>query len=618
MHADLSDVLLTLSLFALAAILLSPTTSTAALRPHPRLFFTAEDQARIENLAKTDETLRRLIDANHELAEKLLKNPPVQYRIPDGKRLLSESRTCIRTVATTAMAYRLSGDKRFAERAIEDMLAAAAFKDWNPRHFLDTAEMATALAIGYDWLQDVLTDKQKKTIRDAITRHGLKAGMACYEKGGWWTRGHNNWNQVCNGGMIIGALAIMEHDAAFCGQVVRHARRSIPNGLDVYPPDGAYPEGPSYWHYGTAYTVLTINALQTAQNDDLGISRGKALDRTGDFWIHMVGPTGRFFNFADSGEGWSPAPILFQLDKLYNQPIYSQWHRGKLRAWMDKRELKNRFAAMEIAWYRPPAGDAAKDLPLDSFFHGIQDVVTMRSAWDDPNAMFVGFKGGDNDANHGHLDIGSFVLDVDGIRWASDLGGDNYNMPGYFGGKRWTYYRLNNRSHNTLVIGDRIQNPRAESEITHFDSTPERVEAIADMTLAYKGQAVRALRGVAMLDRKAVLIQDEVTNRGEEIRWGMVTYADVEIQRNGVAIMKEKGKTLKATILKPEGFRITFEIVSTKPPTERERDNKGTRMLAFRTKGDPKGTTRIAILLHPAGAQVERPRVQPLEDWAKE
>ena len=44
------------------------------------------------------------------------------------------------------------------------------------------------------------------------------------------------------------------------------------------------------------------------------------------------------------------------------------------------------------------------------------------------------------------------LLDAQGVRWALDLGSDNYNMPGYFGSKRWTYYRMTNRSHNTLEM----------------------------------------------------------------------------------------------------------------------------------------------------------------------
>ena len=106
-----------------------------------------------------------------------------------------------------ALAFRLSGEQKFAQGAIREMLVAASFRDWNPRHFLDTAEMTTALAIGYDWLYDDIPPADRQTIRQAMVEMGLEEGMKVYRSKGWWSVGDNNWNQVCNGGMILGALA---------------------------------------------------------------------------------------------------------------------------------------------------------------------------------------------------------------------------------------------------------------------------------------------------------------------------------------------------------------------------------------------------------------------------
>ena len=92
------------------------------------------------------------------------------------------------------------------------MLTAAAFPDWNPAHFLDTAEMTNALAVGYDWLFDFLSVEDRATIRKAIVDKGLKPGMAVYANKGWWTTATHNWSQVCNGGMTAGALAIADEE----------------------------------------------------------------------------------------------------------------------------------------------------------------------------------------------------------------------------------------------------------------------------------------------------------------------------------------------------------------------------------------------------------------------
>jgi hypothetical protein len=93
-------------------------------------------------------------------AEKILTNRTCRYEIPDGKRLLAESRLAIRNVMFTAWAWRCGGGEKFRTRAIAELDAACALKDWNPPHFLDTAEMATAVATGYDWLYPTLDASQ--------------------------------------------------------------------------------------------------------------------------------------------------------------------------------------------------------------------------------------------------------------------------------------------------------------------------------------------------------------------------------------------------------------------------------------------------------------------------
>jgi len=49
-------------------------------------------------------------------------------------------------ILTLGMAYRLD-DKRSVGRAWAAPAAAAKFKDWIPRHFLDTAETTAAFPI---------------------------------------------------------------------------------------------------------------------------------------------------------------------------------------------------------------------------------------------------------------------------------------------------------------------------------------------------------------------------------------------------------------------------------------------------------------------------------------
>ena len=71
--------------------------------------------------------------------------------------------------------------------------------------------------------------------------------------------------------------------------------------------------------------------------------------------------------------------------------------------------------ALDLIWFSENGSrEDLQGFPLDAL-QGI-DVVFFRSGWIDPNAMFLGFKAGDNKANHSHLIWASFALDAEGER----------------------------------------------------------------------------------------------------------------------------------------------------------------------------------------------------------
>ncbi|MHC4916192.1 MAG: heparinase II/III domain-containing protein [Planctomycetota bacterium] len=595
-------------------------------KEHPRLLFTKEDEARVRQLSAKDPLLRALVAENRAAAEWLLTVPLVERKLR-GPRLLSQSRNCIRNVWTSAMAWRLHGDRRFLERAKKDMFAAAAFKDWNPSHFLDVAEMTAALAVGYDWLHADLTPGERARIRKAIVEKGLKPGMDAYRRH-WFPKRENNWNQVCNGGLTIGALAVAEDEPKLAADIVSRAVKTVPKAMASYKPDGAWYEGPAYWGYATSYNSLLIAVLDDALGRDFGLPRLQGFSKAGEFVIHGTSPSGLFYSYADC-RGMSragPQVAMFWLARKFERPDYAWYHRGMLERQLEKLKGRkrpfstDRFRTMEIAWF-DERGSAPRpgDVSLDRHFRGIADVVTFRGAWGDPDALWVGFKGGYGSQSHGHMDIGSFELDADGVRWAMDLGSDDYNLPGYWdkgkGGRRWKYYRLTNRSHNTLVIGGKLQDPSGKCKVRAFSSQPARASAVLEMTPAYRGQVSSALRGVAVLDRCRVLVVDEIRGPKGEVRWGMVTRAEVELDGAG-ALLKLEGKTLLAEILEPAGTK--FEIVSTDAGDRKQRSNEGTRMLAFKVKPKPGAALRLAVLLTPVGPKWKKlppPKLEPLAKW---
>ncbi len=572
---------------------------------HPRLIALDADIARVREMIAKEALAKDYHAKLRVRATQILKEPLLKYHVI-GPRLLHISRRAVERIYTLALIHRLDGDAEFADRAVQEMLNVCAFKDWHPSHFLDTAEMTHAVAIGYDWLYGRLTPEQRKTVAAAIVRHGLLAAKPFYDKRRWWVASRHNWNQVCNGGIAVGALAVADEKPELAAYIIEQSRKSIARAMRSYEPDGGWAEGPGYWHYATRYNVYYLAALQTALGSDLGLLKEfPGFARAGDFRVYFAGPMGQTFNYADAGSRTGRAHEMFWLARTLGRPLYA-WH---------ERTRPGQGDALDLLWFDPRGqGPKVDKTPLDRCFKGV-DVAFLRSAWEDRDAVFVGFKGGDNRANHSHLDLGTFVLDAIGRRWALDLGGDYYNLPAYFGRKRWTYYRLRTEGHNTLTIAGKNQDPRAKAPIIAFASTHARAFAVADLSKAY-AEAKSWRRGIALLDRREVLVQDEIELKTKaDVVWTMHTQAGIETD-GATATLTQGNDLLRATLLEPQG--ATFETASATPPKP-QAQNEGVTRLLVRLPSISR--TRIAVLLTPyrGDALPVAPRaIAPLEEWAEQ
>ena len=596
---------------------------------HPRLLFTNEQLSENLAAAKSDPLRAELHRYLIRLAEAQWQQKPIEH-VLIGPRLLDQSRQAISQVLTNAMAFRLTGDTRFASFAKSVMLRAAAFPDWNPSHFLDTAEMACALGLGYDWLFDQLSGEERKIIKTALLDKALRFAPDAYGSARrpaflHFVTAHHNWNQVCNGGLLLAALALADEEPDLARLVLAGVRKSLPLAMGPYAPDGAYPEGPVYWGYGTRYNVYLLAALESALGTDFGLGRSPGFDRTALYRIHMASATGQSFNYADGRSRLSADDALTWLGQRYQQPYAIAANRGWLEKLLRDRpdDETERFVALHAVWF-PEAQNVTERPPLDARFRGPSELAVFRSAWDDPRALWVGFKGGSNSVNHAHLDLGTFTLDADGVRWAVDLGRDDYNLPGYWeratvNARRWQYYRLNNHGHNTLTPGTQLQEPGAVAPLIRFSSTASHAFAIADLTTAYPGAATRLHRGLAMMDRKRVVVQDDVTGLAPDVplTWRMHTATDVTLDSPQRATLRQAGKTLRLEILAPASAR--FESHHAAPPTAVENQNKGISVIEVRVPAtDAPRDVRIAVLISPVGeawGAAAAPMIVPLETW---
>ncbi len=603
----------------------------AAPTAHPRLLATAADFATLREALTGDPLREALAKSIVRQAELLQHASPVERKL-QGRRLLGQSRRCVKRVLTLAMAYHLTGDTEHVERCRTEMLAASRFSDWNPSHFLDVAEMTLALAVGYDWLYDQLDEATRAEIRAAIVEKGVSLPFETRHNG--WVNAHNNWGQVCHGGLTAGALAVMEDEPDLAARTVHNALHHVTRSMESYSPNGSYPEGPGYWAYGTSYNVVLIAALEAVFNTDFGLTGAPGFSETGQYVSLVCGPSGLFFNYADGGAGRSVQPALFWFASRFDRPDWLLGEADRLRQELDKQKSRrsvsdgNRLLPLTLLWMDGRYEADQIRMPLHWSSAGETPITVFRSSWTDPAAVFVGLKAGSPSASHGQMDIGSFVLDADGVRWAVDLGAEGYHGIESRGmnlwsrsqdSDRWTIFRQQNFGHNTLVIDDQLQRASGKSQVIAFSDNPARPYSIVDMSSVYRGQASSVQRGVTMIDSRQVLIQDELEGLkpGSRVRWGMITPSIPEVVETHSVVLQEDDAHLTLTIQSPRAS--AWRVVDTASPrNEWDSPNRGTRMLAFEAIAPSSGRITLGVLATPGRPQkpVAGPQeLRPLHEW---
>ena len=581
---------------------LSVRQSGKELLQHPRLLFSKQEEQRIRDLFGTEPLLDSLYVGLMKEAERLLLVPPQEdprREIKNTKDILPISREQVYRMVNLALAYRLSGDRRFAEKAEKEVVHVCNFPDWDPIHYLDVAEMTTAVAIGYDWLYDVLAPSTRQLVVHSIKTKALNLVVEEYNTGNAdsWAKRETNWNVVCNTGMVLGALAIEEHYPELAKHIIGEAVRYIPNCLKHFAPDGVCYEGPAYWGYTNMYLSLLLKALNDNFGGDFGLSEMVGVDKSVLYYMHSTSPSGKIFNFANSGSTAPAAePIYFYFSRAFNQPEVATFYRDVLSKTVHEGNYF-RFYFLSIPWY-DTASSTADALPKLKVYEGINDIVVFNGNRNIPNSLYLIAKTGDPDMAHQQLDIGTFIVEMNGIRWTDDLGTDNYNLPGFWDykpdGQRWTYFRNSNFSHNTLSIDHKLQNSAGTGEIDRLDDRAAQPFVTMNMSTAYAGQSRFVYRTFRMLDDTRILVTDSVglQSPSQSVQWSVITSADVECKGN-IAVLRKDGKSFSLKIASPTN--ASFMTKAAKRGTEAEKPIEGYTVLSASVSGEPVQVIKVLL-----------------------
>ena len=577
---------------------------------HPRIIMTAARFAELKKHIDDGSTTATLLAKLKQEADDKIKehtDKPIHFIDKEYKMsLLEQSKEIQRRVAALALAYNIFGDEKYAKTAYAELENAAGFSDWNPYHFLDTAEMCTAFAYGYDWLYNWMNDSQRNKLRKAMIEKGLKQVMEDYElktvqgktRSYTWYKDQpgDNWKLVSTGGTNMVALAIGDESdakeiASKCltygfkeaYSFVRRAYKEL---------DGSYKEGLGYWDYATYYLGLNSSSLTSATGTDYGLADYTGVRKSIDFVRGMSTNKPTAFSFgddrADRDTSWA---VFTWLGAYYKSNAISSIRLKKIAS--------DSFNYLDVLWINPKdKTDVEYDGPTDFGGIGYSD-SSFRNNWKTSGTVAALHTGLNDYKYHGHFDLGSFYIESNGSRFFTDLGNEDYKLE-----DRRNAYRIRAEGHNTLVINpssEPDQPDKVECLITGYKSGKEAY-ALTDLTAAYQASGAKSVvRGLKMIkDKECVIVQDKISlTKAGEIYWFAHTQGQISIASGGKsAVITVGSNKLWVGLLSGDGKfeSMKAEPLPSTPKVSGQADNGDYRKLAIHLTNVKDTTITVACI----------------------
>ena len=389
-------------------------------------------------------------------------------------------------------AERAEGKGRFIGKIGDYLEAIATQRSWVlPAHdrdlgnfygtnlTIDLVSSATAkmLAETLVALKGRLPEASVRRTMDELERRVFslyRADCAASKPKHGWFFGSNNWNPVCHCGVVCAALMVLP-DRTDRARFVEAALRAQPAFLSGFTPDGYCSEGMGYWNYGFGHYLTLGEAIRKA---------------TG----------GKFDLFAEGGalaRAAAAYPFAYQLQDGIS-PHFADGGGNP-----DEVNL----AKCRRIW---PGVGVATSLPARSTFLDAQ-VFISRTGGKRPFAVAV--KGGHNNEQHNHNDVGTWTLMLDGEELAGDPGGEIYTAR-TFSRNRYASNVLNSFGHPVPRIAGELQKTgrRFAGKVLDTDFTDACDTVTLDIAGAYAVKGLRKLVRTTTFDRVARVftVRDEI------------------------------------------------------------------------------------------------------------
>jgi hypothetical protein len=517
---------------------------------------TIEDRPTWEALAKHLPSAKIIKDA-----EKMLKTPMPEMT---DDLYLDYSRTGNRDrcqaaifkrqdrISTLVLAECFENRARFLPAIEEAIASVCGEKTWvfsahdsSLRNFkgevieidLNSSYYSWNLATSAYWLGDKLSPKTRKLLADNLERRTFMPFTRMITTGKpemWWLTSEMNWNSVCLAGVTGAALTSIDSPqrrAFFAAS----AEKYIEYFLKGFTPDGYCSEGMGYWNYGFGHFVMLTETLKQATGGKVDLLSPERIRPIVLFAHRMEILPGIYPAFADSHVDVKPDPRLMGFLSRRFDLGWTEYEKPAAESNMMTRARLFEAAIFVFPFVsQEPAPDAspAKSGPDQALRDYFSDagILICRPQPGSNQALGAALKGGHNDENHNHNDVGSFVVALGKSTPILDPGSEIYTAR-TFGPKRYDSNVLNSFGHSVPRVAGTLQvlGRSAHAKILKAQFSDSTDTYVMDISSAYNVPGLKKLERTFIFSREGagrLTITDAVEfERPENFGTALITFS---------------------------------------------------------------------------------------------
>ncbi len=548
---------------------------------HPRIYVTQETLSEVRSWKDKNEYTKRIYDKiiseadEYVAAGTVAEEPGPDY--PVGN-LLGAASAITSPMELCAVAYTLTGDKKYGEYAVKLLMAVSEW-DINGRTSYKTQDqvhrsIAFKSAIAYDHIYDLMTDAQRKKARDMIVERTKVMEYLLeylrnspFESHGWTAYGY----------MGIIAIALYE-DAP---EAKDWFEQIIDGYVSLLPPwsyqDGGWSQGTGYWMNSTQSNKTFTEVLMLGGYINL---YEKAFSKNELYEFMYVLPPGGFKTFGDgSSAGSFDQPdwnyLLESMGKALAAEDDKTSDRAKLMKWYFNQHggleenledwvlLASFFGPFYIAAMVDDveANDGPVTYPLA---HEFSDIgwVTMTNDLISKDRINLEFKSSWYGSwNHSHGDQNAFRIDAFGQPLAINSGyydsmGSNHD---------WNFTRTTG-AHNTVTVatnkGQPVNDITRKGYLTGFLHQQDFDMVAGEAGQAYNPALDSYERCIIYVRPDIFVVVDELDggkSKKEKFEWWLHAAHDMQMYEDGRGARIQEGPAvLDAAVQYPKKIKAYY------------------------------------------------------------